>query len=98
MQSSLFGVIRGLLPHSRVLLPGGASKYLLPVTTRAAPGRSCRARGHALITVQSIQRSHVPIRRAAADRAAPSTPRLMSAARVGPVVYGLLPTFRGDGG
>ena len=29
--------------------------------------------------------------------AAPSTPRLMSAARVGPVVYGLLLTFRGDG-
>ena len=29
--------------------------------------------------------------------AASSTPRLMSAARVGPVVYGLLLTFRGDG-
>ena len=36
-------------------------------------------------------------RRAAAARAAPSTPRLVSAARVGPVVYGLLLTFRGDG-
>ncbi len=34
---------------------------------------------------------------AAAARAAPSTPRLMSAARVGPVVYGLLLTFRSDG-
>ena len=50
-----------------------------------------------LSTVQSIQRSHFPPRRAAASRAASSTPRLMSAARVGPVVYGLLLTFRGDG-
>ena len=33
----------------------------------------------------------------AAARAAPSTPRLVSAARVGPVVYGLLLTFRGGG-
>ena len=32
--------------------------------------------------------------RRAVDR---STPRLVSAARVGPVVYGLLLTFRGDG-
>ena len=48
-----------------------------------------------LSTVQSIQRSHFPTRRAAAARAAPSTPRLLSAARVGPVVYGLLLTFRG---
>ena len=64
--------------------------------------RPCRARaaGRAdtlLSTVQSIQRSHFPTRRAAAARAAPSTPRLVSAARVGPVVYGLLLTFRGDG-
>ena len=46
----------------------------------------------------SAQRLH-PTRRAAAAaaRAAPSTPRLMSAARVDPVVYGLLLTFRGDG-
>ena len=51
-----------------------------------------------LSTVQSIQRSHFPTRRAAAARAAPSTPLLLSAARVGPVlVYGLLLTFRGDG-
>ena len=47
--------------------------------------------------MQSIQRSHFPTHRAAAARAAASTPRLMSAARVGPVVYGLLLTFRGDG-
>ena len=32
-----------------------------------------------------------------ASGGAPSTPRLVSAARVGPVVYGLLLTFRGDG-
>ena len=38
-----------------------------------------------------------PTRRAAASRAASSIPPLMSAARVGPVVYGLLLTFRGDG-
>ena len=42
-------------------------------------------------------RGDFPTRRAAAARAAPSTPRLVSAARVGPVVYGLLLTFRGDG-
>ena len=50
-----------------------------------------------LSTVKSIQRGDFPTRRAAAARAAPSTPRLVSAARVGPVVYGLLLTFRGDG-
>ena len=50
-----------------------------------------------LSTVKSIQRGDFPTRRAAAARAAPSTPRLMSAARVGPVVYGLLLTFRGGG-
>ena len=50
-----------------------------------------------LRTVKSIQRGDFPTRRAAAARAAPSTPRLVSAARVGPVVYGLLLTFRGDG-
>ena len=77
---------------------GGASRR----PQRPAPGRPCRARaaGRAdtlLSTVQSIQRSHFPTRRAAAARAAPSTPRLLSAARVGPVVYGLLLTFRGDG-
>ena len=44
--------------------------------------------GTLLSTVKSIQ---------PAARAAPSTPRLVSAARVGPVVYGLLLTFRGDG-
>ena len=48
-------------------------------------------------TVKSIQRGDFPTRRAAAARAAPSTPRLVSAARVGPVVYGLLLAFRGDG-
>ena len=47
---------------------------------------------------KSIQRGDFPTTRcAAAARAAPSTPRLVSAARVGPVVYGLLLTFRGDG-
>ena len=50
-----------------------------------------------LRTVKSIQRGDFPTRRAATARAAPSTPRLVSAARVGPVVYGLLLTFRGDG-
>ena len=50
-----------------------------------------------LSTVQSTQCSHFPTRRPAAARAAPSTPRLMSAARVGPVIYGLLLTFRGLG-
>ena len=50
-----------------------------------------------LSTVKSIQRGDFPTRRAAAARAAPSTPRLVSAARVGPVVYGLLLTFRGGG-
>ena len=37
-----------------------------------------------------------PFRRTG-DLARSSTPRLVSAARVGPVVYGLLLTFRGDG-
>ena len=50
-----------------------------------------------LSTVKSIQRGGFPTRRAAAARAAPSAPRLVSAARVGPVVYGLLLAFRGDG-
>ena len=49
------------------------------------------------VKVKSIERGDFPTRRAAAARAAPSTPRLVSAARVGPVVYGLLLTFRGDG-
>ena len=53
--------------------------------------------GSVLRTVKSIQRGDFPTRRAAAARAAPSTPRLVSAARVGPVVYGLLLAFRGDG-
>ena len=56
-----------------------------------------RALGQLFSTVKSIQRSDFPTRRAAAARAAPSTPGLVSAARVGPVVYGLLLTFRGDG-
>ena len=64
--------------------------FTIPPSTRAV-------RADTLSTVQSIQRSHFPTRRAAAARAASSTPRLMSAARVGPVVYGLLLTFRGDG-
>ena len=60
--------------------------------------RSRSALGHAAQHgVKSIQRSDFPTRRAAAAHAAPSTPRLVSAARVGPVVYGLLLTFRGDG-
>ena len=70
---------------------------------RSAPRRHAGRRSRAVrsdtlaSTVKSIQRSDFPTRRAAAARAAPSTPRLVSAARVGPVVYGLLLTFRGDG-
>ena len=63
---------------------------------RRHAGRAVRA-DTLLSTVKSIQRGDFPTRRAAAARAAPSTPRLVSAARVGPVVYGLLPAFRGDG-
>ena len=63
----------------------------------AHAGRAVRS-DTLLSTVKSIQRGDFPTRRAAAARAAPSTPRLVSAARVGPVVYdGLLLTFRGDG-
>ena len=47
-----------------------------------------------LSTVKSIQRSDFTT---AAARAAPSHPGLVSDARVGSVVYGLLLTFRGDG-
>ena len=65
---------------------------------RRHAGRAPRVRSDTLLsTVKSIQRGDFPTRRAAAARAAPSTPRLVSAARVGPVVYGLLLTFRGDG-
>ena len=71
---------------------------------RHAAGRAVRSdtllstvKSIQLSTVKSIQRGDFPTRRAAAARAAPSTPRLVSAARVGPVVYGLLLTFRGDG-
>ena len=63
----------------------------------ATPVAQCRLADTLLSTVKSIQRGDFPTRRAAAARAAPSTPRLVSAARVGPVVYGLLLTFRGDG-
>ena len=63
---------------------------------RRHAGRAVRS-DTLLSTVQSIQRGDFPTRRAAAARAAPSTPRLVSAARVGPVVYGLLLTFRGGG-
>ena len=63
---------------------------------RRHAGRAVRS-DTLLRTVKSIQRGDFPTRRAAAARAAPSTPRLVSAARVGPVVYGLLLTFRGDG-
>ena len=63
---------------------------------RRHAGRAVRS-DTLLSTVKSIQRGDFPTRRAAAARAAPSTPRLVSAARVGPVVYGLLLTFRGDG-
>ena len=63
---------------------------------RRHAGRAVRS-DTLLSTVKSIQRGDFPTRRAAAARAAPSTPRLVSAARVGPVVYGLLLTFRGGG-
>ena len=63
---------------------------------RRHAGRAVRA-DTLLSTVKSIQRGDFPTRRAAAARAVPSTPRLLSAARVGPAVYGLLLTFRGDG-
>ena len=63
---------------------------------RRHAGRAVRS-DTLLSTAKSIQRGDFPTRRAAAARAAPSTPRLMSAARVGPVVYGLLLTFPGDG-
>ena len=62
---------------------------------RRHAGRAVRA-DTLLSTVKSIQRGDFPTRRAAAARVAPSTPRLVSAARVGPVVYGLLLTFRGE--
>ena len=62
---------------------------------RRHAGRAVRS-DTLLRTVKSIQRGDFPTR-AAAARAAPSTPRLVSAARVGPVVYGLLLTFRGGG-
>ena len=64
---------------------------------RPTPVAQCAGSDTLLSTVKSIQRGDFPTRRAAAARAAPSTPRLVSAARVGPVVYGLLLTFRGDG-
>ena len=63
---------------------------------RRHAGRTVRS-DTLLGTVKSIQRGDFPTRRAAVARAAPSTPRLESAARIGPVVYGLLLTFRGDG-
>ena len=63
---------------------------------RRHAGRAVRS-DTLLSTVRSIQRGDFPTRRAVAARAAPSTPRLISAARVGPVVYGLLLAFRGDG-
>ena len=63
---------------------------------RRHAGRAVRS-DTLLSTVKSIQRGDFPTRRAAAARATPSTPRLVSAARVGPVVYGLMLTFRGGG-
>ena len=45
-------------------------------------------------TVKSIQRGDFPTRRAAAARAAPSTPRLVSAARVGPACCSHVPRRR----
>ena len=65
------------------------SGFVVMAKARLAQRQVARAvRADTLLsTVQSIQRSHVPTRRAAAARAASSTPRLMSAARVGPVVY-----------
>ena len=68
-----------------------SARSLVPCRVRADTLLRCSAR------TEHIQRSHFPTRRAAATRATLSTPRLMSAARVGPVVYGLLLTFRGDG-
>ena len=76
-------------------LPFGGNRRLPFVPWRHA-GRAVRS-DTLLSTVKSIQRGDFPTRRAAAARAAPATPRLLSAARVGPVVYGLLLAFRGDG-
>ena len=84
-----------VLVHSQSFL---AAVIMAQARLRSAPRRSRSVRSDTLLsTVKSIQRGDFPTRRAAAARAAPSTPRLVSAARVGPVVYGLLLTFRGDG-
>ena len=65
---------------------------------RSASGSVHSLRSDTLLHIlKSIQCGAFPTRRAAAARAAPSTPRRVSAARVGPVVYGLLLAFRGDG-
>ena len=63
---------------------------------RRHAGRAVRS-DTLLSTIKSIQRSDFPTRRAAAARAETSTPHLVSAARVGPVVCGLLLSYRGDG-
>ena len=73
------------------------SGFVVMAKARLAQRQVARAvRADTLLsTVQSIQRSHFPTRRAVAAGAAPSTPRprLMSAARVGRPLL----TFRGDG-
>ena len=50
-----------------------------------------------MLCMYSFRHQTTAIFRAQAAGAASLTSRLMSAARVGPVVYGLLLTFRGDG-
>ena len=69
----------------------GQRQVARAVRVRQGARTRCSARSRAFSAATSRRR------RAAAARAAPSTPRLVSAARVGPVVYGLLLTFRGDG-
>ena len=89
--------------HACHVLPLGG--FVIMAQARLARRHAGRAvRSDTLLTQHgeehSAQRLGLhPSRRAAAAaaRAAPSTPRLMSAARVDPVVYGLLLTFRGDG-
>ena len=83
----------------RGVSPAAPAGFVIMAQARLARRHAGRAvRSDTLLsTVKSIQRGDFPTRRAAAARAAPSTPRLVSAARVGPVVYGLLLAFRGDG-
>ena len=76
---------------------GAKMSYCFFWSTPLSIAHACTRRGTdtgAALFVLPIQRRHFPTPRAtAAARAAPST----STARVGPVVYGLLLTFRGNG-